>query len=75
MELHEGALQPGEKVLLVDDLIATGGTCEAGIKLIRRAGAEIIGCAFIVDLPALGGRQRIEALDVPIHILCEFEGD
>jgi len=75
MELHEGALQPGEKVLLVDDLIATGGTCEAGIKLVRRAGAEIIGSSFIIDLPALGGRQRVEALDVPVHVLCEFDGD
>ncbi len=75
MQLHEGALQPGERVLLVDDLIATGGTCEAGIKLIRRAGAIVIGSAFIIDLPALGGRERIEALDVPVHILCEFDGD
>ena len=75
MQLHEGALQPGERVLLVDDLIATGGTCEAGIKLIRRAGAIVIGSAFIIDLPALGGRERIEALGVPVHILCEFDGD
>lgn len=75
MELHEGALQPGERVLLVDDLIATGGTCEAGIKLIRRAGANVIGSAFIIDLPALGGRARIEAMDVPVHALCEFDGD
>ena len=75
MELHEGALKASEKVLLVDDLIATGGTCEAGIKLIRRAGAEVIGSAFIIDLPELGGRARIEALDVPVHVLVEFEGD
>ncbi|NND91765.1 MAG: adenine phosphoribosyltransferase [Granulosicoccus sp.] len=75
MELHEGALQAGERVLLVDDLIATGGTCEAGIKLIRRAGAIVIGSAFIIDLPALGGRIRIEAMDVPVHVLCEFDGD
>ena len=75
MELHEGALQPGERVLLVDDLIATGGTCEAGIKLIRRAGAHVIGSSFIIDLPALGGRARIEALDVPVQVLVEFEGD
>ena len=75
MELHDGALQPGERVLLVDDLIAKGGTCEAGIKLIRRSGATVIGSSFIIDLPALGGRQRIEKLDVPVHVLCEFEGD
>lgn len=75
MELHEGAISPGERVLLVDDLIATGGTCEAGIKLIRRSEGLVIGSAFIIDLPALGGRARIEALDVPVHVLCEFEGD
>lgn len=75
MELHEDALQQGDRVLLVDDLIATGGTCEAGIKLIRRAGAAVIGCGFIIDLPELGGRTKIEALDVPVHVLVEFEGD
>jgi adenine phosphoribosyltransferase len=75
MEMHNGALKPGERVLLVDDLIATGGTCEAGIKLIRRSGAVVIGSSFIIDLPALGGRARIEALDVPVTVLCEFDGD
>jgi len=75
MELHDDALIEGERVLIVDDLIATGGTCEAGIKLIRRAGAHIVGAAFIIDLPALGGRERIEAMDVPVHMLCDFEGD
>jgi len=75
MELHDGAFDEGERVLLVDDLVATGGTCEAGIKLIRRAGASVIGTSFIIDLPELGGRSRIEALDVPVHVLCEFEGD
>jgi adenine phosphoribosyltransferase len=75
MQLHEGALAPGERVLLVDDLIATGGTCEAGINLIRRSGAEVAGCAFIIDLPALGGRERVEAMGVPVHVLCEFDGD
>jgi adenine phosphoribosyltransferase len=75
MEMHNDAIQAGERVLLVDDLIATGGTCEAGIKLIRRSGATIVGCAFVIDLPALGGRKRVEALDVEVHTLCEFEGD
>ncbi|MCE8470579.1 adenine phosphoribosyltransferase, partial [Rhodovulum sulfidophilum] len=51
VEIHDDALAPGEKVLIVDDLLATGGTCEAGIKLCERLGAEVIGCAFIVDLP------------------------
>jgi len=74
MEIHNDALSPGERVLLVDDLIATGGTCEAGIKLVRKLDAEIVGCAFIIDLPELGGRQRIEKLDVSVHALCEFDG-
>ena len=74
MELHDDALRPGDKVLLVDDLLATGGTAEAGIKLIERLGAEIIGCAFIIDLPELGGRKLLEDLGFEIHALCEFEG-
>ena len=74
MELHDGAVGPGERVLLVDDLIATGGTCEAGVELVRRSGGELVGCAFVIDLPALGGRARIEALGVPVHALCEFDG-
>ncbi len=75
VELHKDAILPGEQVLIVDDLIATGGTCEAGIKLVRRLGAEVIGCAFIVDLPDLGGRKRVEAMGVTVHTLCEFAGD
>ena len=74
MELHSDALQPGEKVLLVDDLLATGGTAEAGITLIEKLGAEIIGCAFIIDLPELGGRSLLETLGYEVHALCEFEG-
>jgi adenine phosphoribosyltransferase len=74
MEVHDDALLPGEKVLLVDDLLATGGTAEAGIKLIERLGAEIVGCAFIVDLPELGGRALLERLGMEVHVLCEFEG-
>lgn len=75
MEVHDDALQPGEKVLLVDDLLATGGTAEAGIKLIERMGAEVIGCAFIIDLPDIGGRKRLEGLGMNVHALCQFEGD
>ncbi|MEE9388552.1 MAG: adenine phosphoribosyltransferase [Paracoccaceae bacterium] len=74
MELHSDALQPGEKVLLVDDLLATGGTAAAGINLIERLGAEIIGCAFIIDLPELGGRVLLEKMGYDVHILCDFEG-
>lgn len=74
MELHDDAILPGEKVLLVDDLLATGGTAAAGIKLIERLGGEIIGCAFVVDLPDLGGRKRLEAMGMEVHALCEFEG-
>lgn len=74
VEVHEDAFVKGERVLVVDDLIATGGTAEAAIKLIRRLGAEVAGCAFIVDLPELGGREKIVALDAPVHALCAFEG-
>ena len=74
VEVHDDALQPGEKVLLVDDLLATGGTAEAGIRLIERLGGEVIGCAFVVDLPDLGGRRRLEAMGMDVHALCAFEG-
>lgn len=74
MEIHADALQPGEKVLIVDDLLATGGTCEAGIKLVERLGAEVVGCAFVVDLPELGGRKLLERLGMKVHVLCEFDG-
>ena len=74
MEIHDDALKPGERVLIVDDLLATGGTAEAGITLCRRLGAEVIGCAFVIDLPELGGRKRIEALGVEVHALSEFDG-
>ena len=72
--LHDDAIAPGEKILVVDDLLATGGTAEAGIKLIERLGGEIISCAFIVDLPELGGRKKLEAMGMDVHTICEFEG-
>ena len=75
MEVHDDALKAGERVLIVDDLLATGGTAEAGIKLCRRLGAEVIGCAFVIDLPDLGGGKKLEAMGMPVHILCSFEGD
>jgi len=74
VELHDDAIQPGEKILVVDDLLATGGTAEAGIKLIQRLGGEIVSCAFVIDLPDLGGRQKLEAMGMDVHILCAFEG-
>ncbi len=74
MEIHDDAISPGEKVLVVDDLLATGGTAAASIKLIERLGGEIVGCAFIVDLPELGGRAKLEEMGMDVHILCEFDG-
>jgi adenine phosphoribosyltransferase len=74
VEVHDDALSPGETVLIVDDLLATGGTAEAGIKLMERLGAQIVGCAFVVDLPDLGGRKKLEAMGMEVHALCEFEG-
>lgn len=74
MEIHIDAIQPNENILLVDDLIATGGTAEAAIKLIRAHKGNVVGCSFIVDLPELGGRKRLEALGVQVLALCEFDG-
>ena len=74
LEIHDDAIQAGQKVLLFDDLIATGGTAEAGINLIERLGGHVTMAAFIIDLPELGGRKKIEALGVPTHVLCEFNG-
>lgn len=74
MEIHDDALRPGERVLIVDDLLATGGTAAAAIKLCRRLQAEVVGCAFVVDLPELGGRKLLGGMDMPVHVLCEFEG-
>ena len=74
MEMHRDALQPGERVLLIDDLIATGGTAEAAVKLLRTLGAEIVAACFVIDLPELGGARRLEALGVPVHSLVAFQG-
>lgn len=74
MEIHDDAIAPGERVLVVDDLLATGGTAAASIKLIERLGGEIVGCAFIIDLPDLGGRTVLEKMGMDVHVLCEFEG-
>ncbi|MGH1331480.1 MAG: adenine phosphoribosyltransferase [Paracoccaceae bacterium] len=74
MELHVDALAPGERVLIVDDLLATGGTAEASISLIERLGAEIVACAFVIDLPELGGAAKLASLGYRVDTLCEFEG-
>lgn len=75
IEVHDDALRKGENVLLVDDLIATGGTAEAAVKLLRKLEANIVGAAFVIDLPDLKGRERIEGIGVTCHTLIEFEGD
>jgi adenine phosphoribosyltransferase len=74
LEVHRDAVQAGERVLLVDDLVATGGTAEAALELIRIAGGSVVGCAFVVDLPDLGGRARLERSGYPVLALCEFAG-
>ena len=74
IEIHEDAIPAGARVLLVDDLVATGGTAEAAIELIRRSGGEIVAAAFVIDLPELGGARRIAAKDVTVHTLVSFEG-
>jgi len=74
MEMHVDALTAGERVVLVDDLIATGGTALAALALLRRAGAEVVAAAFVVDLPELGGADRLRAEGVPVHTLVAFEG-
>ncbi len=75
IEIHEDCIVKGERVLLVDDLIATGGTAEAAVKLLRKLDADIVAAAFVIDLPDLKGRARVEALGVDCHTLIEFEGD
>ena len=74
IEIHADAIQKGDRVLLVDDLIATGGTAEAAIELIRRSGGEIVAAAFVIDLPDLGGSARLRAHNVNVHTLVSFEG-
>ena len=74
VEIHTDAINPGDQVLLVDDLIATGGTAMAGIKLLQRAGAQVIGCSFVIDLPELGGAQRLLDHGMKVTSLVAFEG-
>ena len=74
MELHKDAVQPGERVILVDDLIATGGTAEGAVKLLMQIGAEVVAACFVIDLPELGGAQKIRDLGIPVRTLMSFEG-
>jgi adenine phosphoribosyltransferase len=74
MEMHADAIAPGERVILVDDLIATGGTAEGAVKLLRQIGAHVVAACFIIDLPDLGGAAKLRAMDVPVRTLMEFEG-
>ncbi len=75
IEIHVDAIERGEKVLLVDDLIATGGTLEAAIRVVEALGGEVVGSAVVIDLPDLGGRRRVEALGHKLVALCAFEGE
>lgn len=74
MEIHKDAVKPGEKVILIDDLIATGGTAEAAIKLLGQMGVELVAACFVIDLPDLGGRKKLEDLGVAVRTLIAFEG-
>jgi len=74
MEMHEDAIAAGERVLLIDDLIATGGTAEGAVKLLRQIGAEVIAACFIIDLPELGGADKLRTLGVPVRTLMSFDG-
>src|ERR1700754_1770320 len=74
MEMHADAILPGQPVILVDDLIATGGTAEAAVRLLRQIGADVVATCFIIDLPDLGGAAKLRAMDVPVRTLMSFEG-
>jgi adenine phosphoribosyltransferase len=74
MEMHRDAVSPGERIILVDDLIATGGTAEAAVKLLRSLGAQLLAACFIIDLPELGGSARLQSLALPVRTLLAFPG-
>jgi adenine phosphoribosyltransferase len=74
LEIHTDAIVAGDKVLVVDDLLATGGTIEATTKLIRRLGGVVEHAAFVINLPEIGGEQRLKALDIDVYSICEFAG-
>jgi adenine phosphoribosyltransferase len=74
MEMHDDAVAPGERVILVDDLIATGGTAEGAVRLLKKIGADVVAACFVIDLPDLGGAKKIKALGVPVRTLMSFSG-
>src|ERR1700754_2577916 len=74
MEMHADAIKPGERVILIDDLIATGGTAEGAVKLLRPIGAHVLAACFVVDLPDLGGAAKLRAMDVAVRTLMTFDG-
>ena len=75
IEMHDDAIDAGDKVLVIDDLLATGGTAQATVMLVRGLGGTVVECAFVVDLPDLGGRAKLEKMGLTVFTLCEFEGD
>lgn len=75
VEIHSDAIKKGDKILLIDDLVATGGTAVAASDLLHESGAEIVAAAFVVDLPDLGGAQKLRDKNIKVHTLVEFEGD
>ena len=75
VEIHKDAIKKGERVLLIDDLIATGGTASAAVQVIEQCGGEIVGVGVVIDLPDLGGSKRIEAHGLKVTSLCSFEGE
>jgi adenine phosphoribosyltransferase len=75
IEIHVDAIGPGDRVLLLDDLVATGGTAEAAWQLIQKMGGIVVGCCFVIDLPDIGGRRRLEKHGLKVFSLCQFEGD
>ena len=75
VEIHTDTIRSGESVLVVDDLVATGGTAEATIRIVERVGGTVAGCAVVIDLPVLGGRRRLEAAGHRVVSLCEFDGE
>ncbi|MGD2133881.1 MAG: adenine phosphoribosyltransferase [Maricaulaceae bacterium] len=74
IEIHVDAVERGDRVLVIDDLIATGGTAMAAVALLQKAGAEVVGCAFVIDLPDLGGANRLREVGAPVTSLVSFEG-
>ena len=75
IEIHIDAIKEGERVLIVDDLIATGGTVEAAVKLVQKMKGEVLECCFIIDLPDIGGSRKLESMGQNVFSLCDFEGD